>query len=143
MKRFLSWVVLAVCSYLALILCGVVSNVVMSLVNLILNSKTALIIWILLGGGGGFVGVSVAFALLAGVVMSLSESVCASGKGTRYKVAGGIIMAVYAFMVIGLLAGFVRAALFVPGLVSNILYFYFGLMLLLVSHSDKRIIWKK
>ena len=142
MKRLFSWIVLVICSYLALMACGFICGIAYSLVIKILSSKTLLILWILLGGGGLFAVISTLFALLAGIVMSLSEVVCASRKGTRYKVVAGICMAFYGLMAIGLVVGFVQSSHNGMALAGYILSFYFGLILLIVSFSENRIMWK-
>lgn len=141
MKRVISWVILAAAAYGAIWVCGIVSGVVLSLAAKVLSSGTAIILLILFGGGGTLAVVSVAFVLLASVVMSLSETVCASKNGVRYRVAGIIIMVLYALFVIGILAGVIQTMARTAGIVSGIIYFYFGLMLLFVSFSEKRIMW--
>ena len=135
MRRFLSWVVMAVCAYICLIICGTVSGIITSLLYRILSSTTLVILFILLGGAGGLTAVSFICLVFAGLVTKVSDLVCVSAKGTRYRVGGIIIMVLYAFLLIGILVGFVQGGDKTAFIIRQVVYMLFGLFLFIASYS--------
>lgn len=143
MKRFLSWLVLVVVSYICLVLVDVIKQVVLAVIFKIASSGVAIVILILLGGGGGLSIVGIAMMMMAVFDVSLSDLICKSEKGTRYKVVGWIMVAVYGVIMLLALLGKVAikgsALSFYAG---YIMYVLFGFFIIGVGLSDSRMFSK-
>lgn len=133
MKRFLSWVVLAVCAFVSLFACSIIYSVVMAIINWLLNSRLALVLVVLFGGGGSLTVVIVAISLLSFLTVGASNGVQKSASGTRYKVVGAIIIFLYAGNLILMLFGLVKAASVFATVVADLIFSLYGLLLIIAG----------
>ena len=144
MKRFLSWVVLAVCSYVCLVLVDVIKQILLGIIYKIASSGVALVILILLGGGGGLSIVAIIMLIMAGFTVSLSDVISKSEKGTRFKVVGWVIVAVYGVTILLSLLGTIRIATSALEFYGGYsMYILFGLFIIFTGLSDSRFFGKK
>ena len=96
-KRFLSWVVLAACFVVALIVFSIAFMIVDYIVDLIEDLPSFLKIVVYIFGGGTFIFGIISFPYNVGLPMIIgaSEAVCPSKNGLRYLVFGGFIAVDY------------------------------------------------
>lgn len=133
MKRFLSWIVLLICSYVSLLACSVLYRIVLRIIYWLMGSRLALVLVVLLGGGGTLTFGLVILIALAHYTTVISDAVCRSENGLRYKVVGGIAAVVYTVGAALIFFGLANSSTACTAAIANIIYALYGIVLIFAA----------
>lgn len=131
MKRFISWVVLAVTCFLSLFVLSFLYSLATELLGRLLNSNST-IFWVLIivYGAGALSVFSFLVFLAAYLCASASHAICPSEHGTRFITVGTIIILRYAVFAAGTLVGFYHVPNKILYIISCLIFILFGVFVI-------------
>ena len=106
MKRFLSWVVLAILTFIGQEVFFLMWFLATKL-YFVLTGLSKAVFWILVicEGGVALTIIFYAFILIPVGISAASQAICPSKKGTRYLTAGIVCIVIYALLLLGIIIG--------------------------------------
>lgn len=104
MRKILSIIVLALCSYVSVIAITLVSTIIFFLIEMLYENSRALF-WVVLLGGGSF-GLWLFWMIIpiaTTLTISASQKIALSKKGLRYTIMGILVIGIWGLNTLGLI----------------------------------------